>query len=217
VVPSLYVATDELLLKIRDFVAAGGEVVMLYKSGYTDFDNAVRTDVAPGPLAEACGFTYQEYSSIKQLPLKTNELGATDNTVSTWMEFLQPTTAKPLATVDHLFFGKWPCITENHYGKGYLTYIGTLPSTELLQHLLTRAADRKKILVSERTYQFPIILRSGENAKGKKIHYLFNYSYEPKTVVYPYGKSRSLLDSQKLTQGAKVTIEPWGVVIGAEY
>ena len=216
VVPSLYVATDELLQKISDFVREGGEVVMLYKSGSTDYDNAVRPMLAPGPLAEACGFTYQEYSSINRLPLRANDLGAADNTVSTWMEFLQLTTAKPLATVEHKFFGQWPCITENAYGKGHLIYIGTLPSTELLQRLLARAADRKQILTAERQHTFPIILRSGFNDYGKKVHYIFNYSYEPKTIAYPFAASRSLLDSQQLKPNSMVTIEPWGVIIGEE-
>ena len=216
IVPSLYVATDELLQKISDFVKQGGEVVMLYKSGYTDYDNAVRPVLAPGPLADACGFTYQEYSSINKLPLQANSIGAEDNTVSTWMEFLQLTTAQPLATVDHQFFGKWPCITENSYGKGHLIYIGTVPSKEILQKLIARAADRKGIATTERQYQFPVILRSGTNTKGKKLHYVFNYSYEPKTIAYPYADSRSLLDEQTLKKGQPISIEPWGVVIGEE-
>jgi beta-galactosidase len=78
------------------------------------------------------------------------------------------------------------------------------------------SADRKGIATVERQYQFPIVLRSGTNAKGGKLHYLFNYSYEPKTVAYPYPASRSLLDSQKLTQGQDITIKPWDVVIGEE-
>ena len=216
VVPSLYVATDELLQKISRFVHEGGEVVMLFKSGYTDYDNAVRPMLAPGPLAEACGFTYQEYSSISKLPLKPNAIGATDNTVNTWMEFLQLTTAQPLATVEHPFFGQWPCITENQYGKGHLIYIGTLPSTDILYKLISRAAQRKDIATVERQYQFPIVLRSGTNAKGRQIHYLFNYSYEPKAVTWPYPASESLLDKQTLAGGRAITIEPWGVVIGEE-
>lgn len=216
VIPPLYVATDELLGKISDFVKNGGEVIMFYKSAYTDYDNAVRPVLAPGPLSDACGFTYQEYSSISKLPLKPNIIGAADNTVSVWMEFLQLTTAKALATVDHPFFSKWPCITENHYGKGHLIYIGTLPSNDLLGKLIERAADRKGIATVERQYQFPIIMRSGTNDKGRNIHYIFNYTDQPKTVTYPYKNSKSLLDGQKLTSGSMVTIDPWGVVIGEE-
>ena len=169
-----------------------------------------------GPLTEACGFTYQEYSSINKLPLKPNGIGAADNTVNTWMEFLQLTTAQPLGTVEHQFFGQWPCITENQYGKGHLIYIGTVPSTDLLYKIIARAADRKGIAIVERQYQFPVILRSGTNAKGRQIHYLFNFSYEPKTVAWPYPASQSLLDKQSLAKGQDITIEPWGVVIGEE-
>ena len=216
VVPSLYVATDETLQRISDFVKNGGEVVMLYKSGYTDYDNAVRPVLAPGPLADACGFVYQEFSSINQLPLKANAIGAQDNTVRTWMEFLQLGTAKPLATVDHQFFGQWPCITENQYGKGHLIYIGTEPSKDILKRLIARAADRKGIATKERQYEFPVILRSGINGKGRQLHYIFNYSYEPKTVSYPYADSRSLLDGKKLRQGQTVTIGPWDVLVAVE-
>lgn len=216
VIPSLYVATDALLNKISDFVKNGGEVVMLYKSGYCDQDDDVRTTLAPGPLAKACGFTYQEFSSINRLNLKTNELGAKDNSVNTWMEFLRPTTAKALAYIDHPFFGKWPCITENSYGKGHLIYIGTVPSQNLLQTIITRAADRKNLNELGKKYQFPVILRNTENQNNKQLHYIFNYSPETKTINYPYKASISLLDNQKLNQDSKITIEPWGVVIGEE-
>jgi len=215
VVPPLYVATDRLLRKISEFVARGGEVVMMYKSGYTDQDNVVRTEIAPGPLRDACGFDYQEYSSINRLRLKENKTGS-DGTVSTWMEFLRPTTAVPLAVVDHGFFSQWPCITENEYGKGHLIYVGALPTQDILQKLIARAADRKGIAKAERECSFPIILRSGTNDLGKRIHYVFNYSSEAKTVKYPFGKSTSLLDGQTIHKNDEVSIEPWGVLIGEE-
>ena len=61
-----------------------------------------------------------------------------------------------------------------------------------------------------------MILRSGVNDKEKKIHYVFNYSYETKRVAYPFADSKSLLDNQLLKKGAMINIEPWGVVIGEE-
>lgn len=216
VIPPLYVASDELLQKISDFVKNGGEVVMFLKSGYCNPDNVVRTSLAPGILTDACGFTYQEYSNIGKMKLKENITDVKDNTVDKWMEFLQLKTAQPLATVDDGFFGKWPCITDNAYGKGHLVYIGTVPSDDLLYKLIARSAERKGIATVERQYSFPIILRSGTNDNNKKVHYIFNYSKQPKTVTYPYADSKSLLDNQKLSKGASVNIEPWGVVIGIE-
>lgn len=213
IVPPLYVASDGLLRQISDFVKRGGEVVMLYKSGYCNPDDVARTDLMPSLLTEAAGFTYQEYSSLGHFQLKPNDLGASDNTVSTWFEFLQPTTAKVLGTIDHRFYGQWPCITENAYGKGHLIYIATLPSRDLLNRLVARAVHRKGISTD---VQFPTIFRSGVNDSGHGIHYIFNYTYEPMTVTWPFADSRSLLDSQKLTKGSQVTIEPWGVVIGEE-
>jgi beta-galactosidase len=65
-------------------------------------------------------------------------------------------------------------------------------------------------------HSVPVILRSGTNAKGRQIHYLFNFSYEPKTVAWPYPASQSMLDKQSLARGQNITIEPWGVVIGEE-
>ena len=100
--------------------------------------------------------------------------------------------------------------------NGHLIYVGTVPSMDILQRLVTRAAERKGISNKERESRFPIILRSGVNEKGKAVHYIFNYSYEEQTLNYPFADSRSLLDSQSLKAGQTVSVEPWGVVIGVE-
>lgn len=216
VIPPLYVASDELLSKISEFVRGGGEVVMMYKSGYTDTDNAVRPVLAPGPLAEVCGFTYQEYSSIPDLPLKSDAMDVAGNEASVWMEFLQVTTARPLACADHEFFGKWPCITENAYGKGHLIYAGTLPDDEMIAKLILRAVDRKGIAIAERSETFPVIFRSGTNDYGKTIRYIFNYSSEAREIDYPFAGGKSLLGGGRIKQHSKINIEPWGVVIVEE-
>lgn len=216
VVPPLYVATDALLQKIDAFVKNGGEVIMLFKSGYCNEYNAVRTATAPGPLRKACGFSYQEFSTIGSLDLKENELGVTKAAANSWFEFLVPETARTLASVNHPFFGKWATVTENDYGKGHLTYIGTVPSDELLFSVVKRAAIRAKVLPLEGKYTFPVILREGTNSKGKKIHYVFNYSDVPKQVTYPYSTGISLLDNQKISKNQNITIPAWGVVITEE-
>lgn len=217
---SEYTPTDRLdedirLMKVAGLtvVRNGGEVVMFYKSGYTDFDNAAYPMRAPGYLAETCGFTYQEFSTIKQSWLKGNLLGEGDNTVDTWLEFLQPTTAKPMAYLDDPFFGQWPCITENFYGKGHLIYLATEPSEDLLDRIVVRAASRKGI---KGVLGFPVIARSAVNPDGENVHFIFNYSGSEKEIEYPFPNGKSLLDSSKIKTGQKLRLEPWGVFIGID-
>lgn len=213
VIPPLYVATEGLMDKITEFVRNGGEAVMYYKSGYTDFDNAVYPMKAPGHLSEVCGFTYQEFSTIRKSRLKDNLLGDGDNSVSTWLEFLQPTTAKALAYVDDPFFGQWPCITENAFGKGHMTYLATEPSADLLNRVIARAAARKGM---DLTLKFPLSVRTAVNEYGDNVHFIFNYSAREQEFEYPFPNGKSLLDSSRLKKGQKVTIEPWGVFIGID-
>lgn len=212
-IPPLYVATDELLLAIDKFVKAGGHVVMMYKSGYCNEHSAVRATAAPGPLRKACGFHYQEFSTIGDMRLKDNPFQLTDkNQIGDWYEFLIPETAKPLAYAEHPFFGKWPVITENSYGKGKLTYIGSYPSQELLHTIIKKTAIAAKVITAD-NYTFPIIQRSGKNKWGKKIHYIFNYSTETKRITYTGGPAKELI-SDKLTQtGQQIVLDPWEVLI----
>lgn len=213
VIPPLYVATDKLLEAIDRFVYEGGYVVMMHKSGYCNEHSAVRATCAPGPLRKACGFYYQEYSTINNLKLKDDPfLLGKENCVSDWYEFLIPETATPLAYADHPFFGKWPVVTENKYGKGKLVYIGTYPSQGLLDKLVKQVAVEAGVISSDE-YTFPVIVRSGINSAGKQLHYVFNYSNRPCQFASKYGSALELLTGKHVKQGDKMAIEAWGVAI----
>jgi beta-galactosidase len=133
VVPPLYVASDEVLSRLADYVHAGGHVVMAFKSGFCNEDSTVRWSMAPGPLRKAAGFRYQEFSNLREpLALKGDPFHAgADNRVSDWAEMLILEGAQPLAYYEHPFFGKYPAITRNQFGSGTLTYQGTVLSEKL--------------------------------------------------------------------------------------
>ncbi|MDR1120731.1 MAG: beta-galactosidase [Dysgonamonadaceae bacterium] len=217
VIPPLYVATDDLLNKISQFVKDGGQVVMFFKSGYCNEHSAVRATLAPGPLREACGFYYQEYANIPAMQLKDNPFHLKDDRpISEWYEFLIPETAKPLAYADHPFYGQWPAITENVYGNGNLYYIGTYLSGELLEKIVHLAAEKAGILTNQNEYRFPVIFRSGTNSSGRPVHYIFNYGAESRTINYPFASGKDLLSGEKINKGQSLDIEPWGVVVVEE-
>src|SRR3984957_2200381 len=144
IVPALYISDDALLERISDFVKNGGHVVMTFKSGFANENSAVRWVRAPGPLREAAGISYQEFSNLEHpLALKGDPFHVGEaNQVQDWAQFLMPDHAKALAFYDHPFFGKWPAITENQFGSGTLVYEGTYLSDELQTAVIEGALEK---------------------------------------------------------------------------
>ncbi len=219
IVPMLYVADDALLKKIADYVHNGGHVLMTFKSGFTNENSAVRWERAPGPLRDAAGFTYQEFSNLEQpLALKGNpfHVSPDQNKVRTWAEFIQPSSAKPLAYYDHPFFGRWPAITRNRFGSGTLTYEGTMLSDELQQAVVLDVLRESGLTSSDQNLPAGVRLKSGIDDSGKRIHYYLNYSSSPATFPYSYGSGRDLLTGHVIGSGKKVNLGPWDLAIVQE-
>ncbi|MGB9206169.1 MAG: beta-galactosidase [Terriglobales bacterium] len=215
VVPPLYVASDDVLNRLVDYVHGGGHLVMTFKSGFTNEYDTVRWTMAPGPLRKAAGFRYQEFSSLaKPLALKDDPFKAgPDNKVSTWAEMLILEGAQPLAYYDHPFFGKYPAITQNHFGSGTLTYEGTALSDTLQTKVLLSVLRTAGITGPDQDLPANVRVKHGTNRTGKVIHYYLNYSSDPQTFKYPYKVCEDLLTKTTVAPFQTVTLKPWDLVI----
>jgi beta-galactosidase len=218
IVPALYIADDALLQRISDYVKNGGHVVMTFKSGFANENSAVRWVRAPGPLREAAGFSYQEFSNLEHpLPLKDDPFHAGDaNKVEHWTEFIMPEHAKPLAYYDHPFFGKWPAITENQFGSGSLLYEGTYLSDALQTAVLKRAVEQAGLANSDQQLPPAVHVQHGLNRMGKHIHYYFNYSGGDVKAAYSYGPGTNLVDGKAVAHGQDLALAPWDLAIVEE-
>ena len=218
VVPPLYIASDDLLNKLADYVHQGGHVVMAFKSGFCNEYSTVRWSMAPGPLRKAAGFRYQEFSNLRQpVALKGDPFQAgADNRVSDWAEMLILEGAQPLAYYDHPFFGKYPAIARNHFGAGTLTYEGSLLSPELQEKVLLDVLKLAGLSGPDQQLPQPVRVKHGVNRKGKTIHYYLNYSSETQTFVYPYGAGRDLLGQTTVAPSQSITLKPWDLAIVEE-
>jgi beta-galactosidase len=218
IVPALYISDDALLQRISDYVKNGGHVVMTFKSGFANESSAVRWVRAPGPLREAAGFSYQEFSNLEHpLALKGDPYKAgAENNVSYWAEFLMPEHAKALAYYDHPFFGKWPAITENEFGAGTLLYEGTYLSDKLQAAVLRSALEKLGLIGPDQQLPAAVHVQHGVNRMGKRVHYYFNYSGAEAKATYTYGTGVNLLDGKPAAKGAELTLAPWDVEIVEE-
>jgi beta-galactosidase len=219
IVPALYISDDALLERISDYVKNGGHVVMTFKSGFANENSAVRWVRAPGPLREAAGFSYQEFSNLEHpLALKGDpfHVGAETagaNQVSYWAEFLIPEHARPIAYYDHPFFGKWPAITENDFGAGTLLYEGTYLSDKLQTAVLRDALEKAGLTGPGQQLPPAVHAQHGVNRLGKRLHYYFNYSGAEVKLSYPYAAGTDLLNGKPVPKAATFTLAPWDLAI----
>lgn len=217
-VPPLYVASDATLQKLVEFVRQGGHVVMAFKSGFTNEYDTVRWTMAPGLLREAAGFHYQEFSSLRQpLALKDDPFHAgADNKVSEWAEMLIPDTAQGLAYYDHPFFGKYPAITRNSFGKGTLTYEGTVLSDKLQEQVILGVLQLAGLTGPDQSLPPSVRVKHGTNKSGKTLHYYFNYSGNSQKFTYSYGLGSELLAGAAVGHSQELTLQPWDLAIVEE-
>ncbi len=218
VVPPLYIADDALLGRLSEYVKSGGHLVMSLKSGFANEYSTVRWTMAPGPLRQAAGFRYQEFSSLKTpLALKSDpfKLGE-QNSVSAWAELLLPEGATALAYYDHPFFGKFPAITRNSYGKGTLTYQGTVLSGALQKALLLQVLKAAGLPEIDQQLPPAVRVKHAMTAAGKKVHFYLNYSAAESSFAYPYQAGLDLLTNRPVAAKASVTLAPWDLAIVAE-
>jgi beta-galactosidase len=213
IIPSLYIASDELLEKINNYIRNGGHVIMQFKSGFCDENSMVRPVLAPGPLREACGFYYQEFGNIQELPLKNNPFEVSENVAKEWMEYLIPETAKPLAYYDHPYFSAYPAVTINNFGKGTLLYEGSVFSDQIQAKIIKDAVKRAGVSNPDHQLSWPLIVKSGRNEFGKKIHFYYNYSSEEKEFTYPHPSGKDLVSDTPVAVGEVLKIAHWGVII----
>lgn len=62
VVPALYAAPDELLLRLKKYALKGGHLVVSFKSAFADENVKVSHERAPRILREVLGVSYQQYT-----------------------------------------------------------------------------------------------------------------------------------------------------------
>ena len=216
-VPPLYSVSDAVLRQIAEYVKAGGHVVMAFKSGFTDEYSTVRHVMAPGPLREAAGFHYQEFSSLAEpVPLTPDPFHAAgENKASVWAEFLLPDTAEVLASLDDTTW-RFPVITRNRYGDGTLTYEATVVTDPLQREIVRDAISRAGLAGEDQKLPPQVKIRQGRNGHGRLLRYYFNFSEQDACFTYPYATGVDLLTGDPVEKGVRVDLRPWGVAVIAE-
>lgn len=65
-------------------------------------------------------------------------------------------------------------------------------------------------------YTWPVILRSGVNAKEQTVHYFLYYAEDPRVVHNPYDTVTDLLSGRRYVPGEKIELRDWDVKVLVE-
>jgi beta-galactosidase len=214
-VPPLYIADDGLLQRISDYVKGGGHVLMSFKSGFADENSTVRWTMAPGPLREACGFSYQEFTNLgKPLRLKGDPFGAgPGNSVSVWAEYLVPDKAQALAFYEHPVIGRYPAVTRNRFGKGTLTYEGTHLSDSLQERVVADTLKTAGLPLKDSGLPAGIRVKHAILDDGTPAHAYFNFSGKSQRFAYAYAEGVNFLSRGTIAKSQVITLAPWDLAI----
>jgi len=217
VAPALYVADDALLERLVHYADDGGHLVITFRTGYVDQYCRARWEKAPGPLRRAVGATYNEFSNlVLPLGLRAAE-GAPDlpaeARAEAWADGLELEGATALAYYDHPHFGRFPAITTHSFGRGRVTYVGTLPNPALGKTLASWVLRQSGIVPLGEGLPESVRCTTARATDGKQLWFWSNWSFSPQTVPnLPIGGTE-LFTQARLRTGQALEMEPWGVRI----
>lgn len=214
VVPALYAASDAVLEQLNRYAKDGGHLIYSFKSGFANEKVAVRTTPQPGVINEAAGVYYSQFVRPTGYGLAGDPFNTgANNTVTDWAELLEPRGAEVLAKYDHSVWGKYAAVTRNQYGKGVVTYVGTLPSDQNLEAIVRSAALGARVIEDNDNIRFPVILKTLKDANKKTTRFFFNYSSQSQKITYPFSHGKDLLSGLDIAPNEVVELAPWDFFI----
>lgn len=208
----LYVTSDDTLQLLREYVEAGGHLILGPRTGYADEEARARVEVSPPRLSDLAGVHYSEFSNISQ-KIGVSMTGKLENQTQSaestmWIDGLIADSAEVLATYDHPHFSTFPAVTTKDSGKGAITVVGCIPDVNLSKAVIEFASSR--FVTEELLEDVPSQIRvsSGTNSLGQKIWFVFNWGWEEESIVVT-SRVRDLLSEARVEVGDKISLGSW--------
>ena len=221
IVPALYAAPDELLIRLNQYVENGGTLIASFKTAFANENVKVSHQVQPHILSNCFGVHYDQFTFPKNVGLtgevilkKTDQKGNAHPAANVFMELLVSEGAEVLASYEHYNWKDYAAITRNHYGKGQAVYIGCMTDEETLKSVYKAVLPEADVEIPE--YHYPIIVRKGLNDLGKTVCYFLNYSGMELEMPYDYKNGIELLENTAVENGTALQMPAWGVKIVEE-
>jgi beta-galactosidase len=212
-IPALYSAKESFLVALDRYVADGGNLVMTFKSAFSDEHMKIYHDTQPHVLSKTFGIAYDRFTYPKNVTVSYQDV---TSDASEWMELVTCCGARSLADYHHPAWGRYSAVAENSYGKGHTLYLATLLNDAIVQRLLSDFFQEIGLQESEKlphNAQYPVSVKQGKNDAGEHIMYYLNYSADIHMAENIAGDGIELITGAPVAKGESFRLEPWGVAV----
>jgi len=218
--PHAAILTEETAKLLQAYVENGGKLVLGARTGYKNEQGHCRMQPFPGPVAELCGITVEDFTLIKGTvqapPLRWLGDGSPEDTeepifAEAFNDILQvedPSTEVIAEYAGDYYEGR-PALTRRKYGTGEAWYYGAAFSDSVVDGLIRRlqlASPADSWLKAPPQVELGIREGSG----GEACFFLLNYGADPVSVGI--GAPCVELISGESVQG-EVKLPAYGVMI----
>ncbi len=211
IVPALYSASEETLLKIKSYIENGGHALITFKTGFSDEELKIYHDAQPHMLTECIGAAYDQFTNPSDV---TISIDGKSYSVENWMELLRPADCEILASYEHKYWKEYAALTCKKYGRGNVCYLGCFMEKDGFKALFKKLLPPSGVTLP--SYAFPLIRKSGTNEEGNLIQYFFNYSSEPVRLHYTGKQAVNLLTGETISPDENKQLAPWDLIIAEE-
>jgi beta-galactosidase len=217
VAPMAYLLKPGQAQRYRDFVAAGGTLVMTYLSAVVDEHDLVHLGGWPGAgLREVFGIWVEEHDCLvdsdhQTIVAGTNQLGLNGSyDVRHYAEVVHAEGAEVLATFGEDFYAGQPAVTRHRFGKGEAIYVAGRADERLLDDLLGGLADQLDLHRALPEIPTGVCVRERETA-DERFLFVLNFANAPTTVSIGPGWT-SLLDGAAVSPVIELAVHGYQVL-----
>jgi beta-galactosidase len=205
-------ATAELF---QSYVQSGGTLLFGCRTGYKDPDGHCSMRPMPGPVADLCGITVEDFTRIgpsQQAPsIRWNGQGRLSADAFNDILHVETDGVEVVATYDEdaeYYAGK-PVLTRRSFGQGTVYYYGAVFNANTAQAMI-RALGLVSPVAQQLTLSKNVELAIREKQEGDRVVFLLNYASTPQQMQV-HQPATNLLTGETL-QG-EVTLAAYDVLL----
>lgn len=191
VYPHAAILTEETAELLQAYVASGGKLIFGARTGYKNTHGHCRMQPLPGPVAELCGITVEDFTLIKgivQAPLlRWSDRDPAEEQEERFAESfndilqIEDPAAEIVAEYASDYYAGRPALTRRRHGAGEVWYYGAAFGEAVVDGLLDRLGIASP---ADSWLRLPQQVELGirESKGGERYAFLLNYGAESASI-----------------------------------